>query len=115
MLQDEVKLRTRFLAPCLDPGEVYPVALDLLLELLSQRRGIALFRRASPLGQALAFRGFSEQEAERMHRSLIEQKPIDPARYHGVEVVASEAAVVARVVTLCEQWVQKVPLHLRQV
>ena len=29
---------------------------------------------------------------------------------HGVEVVASEAAVVARVVTLCEQWVQKVPV-----
>jgi two-component system cell cycle response regulator len=81
--------RCRILAPCLDPGEVYPVALDLLLELLSQRRGIALFRRASPLGQALAFRGFSEQEAERLHRSLIEQKPIDPARYHGVEVVAA--------------------------
>ena len=29
---------------------------------------------------------------------------------HGVEVVASEAALVARVVTLCEQWVQRVPV-----
>ncbi len=79
--------KCRILAPCLDPGEVYPAALDLLLELLSRRRGIALFRRASPLGQALAFRGFSEDEAERLHRLLTEQKPIDPARYHGVDVV----------------------------
>ena len=29
---------------------------------------------------------------------------------HGVEVVGSEAALVARVVTLCEQWVQRVPV-----
>ena len=35
--------RCRILAPCLDPGEVYPAALDLLLELLSRRRGLALF------------------------------------------------------------------------
>jgi len=77
----------RTLSPCLDPGEVYTVALDLLLELLGRRRGIALFRRVSPLGQALAFRGFSEGEAERLHHVLIDQKPIDPARYQGVEVV----------------------------
>jgi diguanylate cyclase (GGDEF)-like protein len=79
--------KCRILAPCLDPGEVYPAALELLLELLSRRRGIALFRRASPLGQALVFRGFSEDEAERLHRVLAERKPIDPARYHGVDVV----------------------------
>ena len=29
---------------------------------------------------------------------------------HGVEVMGSEAALVARVVTLCEQWVQRVPV-----
>ena len=29
---------------------------------------------------------------------------------HGVEVVASEAAMVARVVQLCRQWVQRVPV-----
>ena len=40
--------RCRRLIPCLDPGEVYPTALDLLLELLERRRGIALFRRAWP-------------------------------------------------------------------
>lgn len=79
--------KCRILAPCLDPGEVYPAALDLLLELLSRRRGIALFRRASPLGKALAVRGFSEDEAERLHELLIRQKSIDPTRYHGVDVV----------------------------
>ena len=29
---------------------------------------------------------------------------------HGVEVVGGQAALVARVVTLCEQWVQRVPV-----
>lgn len=90
-LHDRVRTaeRCRILAPCLDPGEVYPTVLDLLLELLSRRRGIALFKRASPLGQALAFRGFSEDEAGRLHQVLTEQKPIDPGRYHGVEVLES--------------------------
>jgi two-component system cell cycle response regulator len=77
----------RTLAPCLDPGEVYPTALDRLLELLDRRRGIALFRRASPLGQVLAFRGFSEDESSRIHDILTDQKPIDPTRYHGVDRV----------------------------
>jgi diguanylate cyclase (GGDEF)-like protein len=79
--------RCRALASCLDPGEVYPTTLVLLLELLARRRGIALFRRPSPLGQALAFRGFSEEESGRIHQVLTEQKPIDPTRYHGVERV----------------------------
>ncbi len=79
--------RCRELAPCLDPGEVYPTALGLLLELLHRYRGIALFRRPSPLGQALAFRGFSEDESGRIHAVLTEQKPVDPARFHGVDRV----------------------------
>ena len=79
--------RCRALAPCLDPGEVYPTALGLLLELLGRHRGIALFRRSAPLGQALAFRGFSEDESGRMHAVLTEQKPVDPARFHGVDRV----------------------------
>jgi diguanylate cyclase (GGDEF)-like protein len=81
--------RCRLLAPCLDPGEVYPTTLDLLLGLLSRHRGIALFRRASPLGQALAFRGFSEDESGRIHEVLAKQKPIDPTRYQGVDHVRS--------------------------
>ncbi len=87
------RLRTiekcRMLMPCLDAGEVYPVVLDLLLELLSRRRGIVLFRRTLPLAEALAFRGFSESEASLLRRLLTEQKPIDPARYDGVDRVES--------------------------
>ena len=81
--------RCAILAPCLDPGAVYPNVLDLLLGLLSRHRGIALFRRASPLGQALAFRGFSEDESTRVHDVLSGQKPIDPSRYQGVDRVES--------------------------
>jgi diguanylate cyclase (GGDEF)-like protein len=85
------RLRTiekcRVLMPCLDAGEVYPVVLDLLLELLSRGRGIVLYRRTSPLAEALAFRGFSESEASRLRQLLTEQKPIDPARYDGVDRV----------------------------
>ncbi len=81
--------RCSLLAPCLDAGELYPAALDLLLGLLSRHRGIALFRRASPLGQALAFRGFSEDESGRIHAVLSEQKTIDPTRFEGVDHVRS--------------------------
>ena len=87
------RLRTiekcRVLMPCLDAGEVYPVVLDLLLELFSRRRGIVLYRRTSPLAEALAFRGFSESEASRLRQLLTEQKPIDPTRYEGVDQVES--------------------------
>ncbi len=86
-LEDRVRTADscRVLIPCLDPGEVFPVVLDLLLELLSRRRGIALFTRMSPLGEALAFRGFSEDEVARLHAVLTEEKPLDPARYAGID------------------------------
>jgi two-component system cell cycle response regulator len=87
----QVRLRTtekcRELMPCLDPGEVYPTVLDLLLELLSRRRGMSVFRRTRPLTEALAFRGLSEEEAARLRQSLTERKPVDPARYEGVDRV----------------------------
>jgi two-component system cell cycle response regulator len=89
------RLRTiekcRALMPCLDPGEVYPTVLDLLLELLGRRRGMAVFRRTLPLTEALAFRGLSEEEAGRLRRSLTERKPVDPLRYEGVECIESGA------------------------
>lgn len=81
--------RCRALAPCLDAGEIYPTVLDLLLELLSRHRGIAVFRRPSPLGQALAFRGFSEDESGRIHAVLSAHKPIDPGGFDGVDRVRS--------------------------
>ncbi|MEE2673502.1 MAG: diguanylate cyclase [Myxococcota bacterium] len=102
----------RILAPCLDPGEVYPATLELLLELLSKRRGIALFRRASPLGRALAVRGFSEDEAGRLHEVLTRQKPIDPARYVGVDVVdGGPLHAVLRDAGVSVEGLLSVPIH----
>jgi diguanylate cyclase (GGDEF)-like protein len=66
----------RTLMRCLDAGEVYAVALDLLLHALSARRGIAQFHRSGiPGADGVAFRGFSEQESLALRRALIEEKP----------------------------------------
>lgn len=77
---------SRALVTCLDPGKVYPLALDILLETLSRSRGIALFHRASiQRSDALAFRGFAEAEENRLRDRLAEQKPIDFSQMTGVQ------------------------------
>jgi two-component system cell cycle response regulator len=64
---------------CLDPGEVYAVALDLLLATLRRPRGLGVFRRTSgPLAEGVAFRGFSEGEARALRDLLMGEKPLDP-------------------------------------
>ncbi|MDH3519974.1 MAG: diguanylate cyclase [Myxococcales bacterium] len=66
----------RTLMRCLDAGEVYAVALDLLLHAVSGRRGLAIFHRSGiPGSDGVAFRGFEEREALALRRSLIEEKP----------------------------------------
>jgi diguanylate cyclase (GGDEF)-like protein len=68
----------RALLRCLDPGEVYAMALDLLLRTLGRRRGIAVFRRTSiPLSDGVVFRGLSEEEANRLRPLLTVAKPFD--------------------------------------
>ena len=68
----------RTLLRCLDPGEVYAVALDLLLHAVGCQRGIALFRRTSfPQSDGVAFRGFDEAEARNLRRLLVVEKPVD--------------------------------------
>lgn len=65
----------RTLMHCLDPGEVYAVALDLLLPALGRERGLAVFRRTSlPGSDGVAFRGFGESTATTLHRLLVEGK-----------------------------------------
>ena len=77
---------SRALLTCLDPGKVYPLALDILLETLSRSRGIALFHRASiQRTDALAFRGFAEGEEGRLRELLSHDKPIDFSRMTAVE------------------------------
>ena len=68
----------RALAPCLDPAEVHPLTLDLVMGTLGRTRGLALFHRASvPQGDAIAFRGFSEAQAGALRHMLIDQKRVD--------------------------------------
>lgn len=75
----------RALTPCLDSGEVYSVALDLLLSVLSRSRGFAVFHRSLvPHSNAAAFRGLSEGEARRLRRILVEEKRIE---LEGVEQI----------------------------
>ncbi|MBW2272311.1 MAG: GGDEF domain-containing protein [Deltaproteobacteria bacterium] len=77
--------RCRELTPCLEAGQVYPLTLDLLLEALSRSRGVALFHRTFvPESEAVAFRGFSEGDAQRLREVLFGEKPIDLDGYQEI-------------------------------
>jgi diguanylate cyclase (GGDEF)-like protein len=68
----------RVLASCLEVGDVYSVALDLVLRGVGETRGIALFQRSSaPLSDGLELRGFRDDEANRLRRAFVNEKPID--------------------------------------
>jgi diguanylate cyclase (GGDEF)-like protein len=86
LLRDNVRLRDvlgtieacRALTPCLDPGEIYPTALDLVLRSISRARGLALFHRSIPSrADGVVFRGFSEAEETSLRRALVERKRVD--------------------------------------
>ncbi len=89
-LRDELRTldACRTLVRCLDPGEVYAVALDLLLGTLPCDRGIALFHRTSlPMSDGVAFRGFEEGEARRLRPALLQDKPLELDAYREIEVL----------------------------
>ncbi len=77
----------RNLMRCSEPGEVYAVALDLLLQNLPRQRGIALFRRSSIPTNGVAFRGFDEAEARTMRDVLVDSKPINVDSIAQLEVL----------------------------
>jgi two-component system cell cycle response regulator len=80
--------RCRELSRCIEPGSVYPVAIDLLLGSLSRSRGLALFKRTTaPLSAGAAFRGFSDGESGQLRDLLIGDKPLDVGEYTDLEVV----------------------------
>jgi diguanylate cyclase (GGDEF)-like protein len=86
----------RTLVRCLDPGEIYAVALDLLLHRTGRSRGLALFRRtAIPLSDGMAFRGFSEGQTRDLRSLLAERKPIEPDALGELEVVSRGALIDA--------------------
>ncbi len=89
-LRDELRTldACRTLVRCLDPGEVYAVALDLLLGTLPSDRGIALFHRTSlPMTDGVAFRGFEEGEARRLRAALLQDKPLELDTYRELGVL----------------------------
>jgi two-component system cell cycle response regulator len=78
----------RNLMRCSEPGEVYAVSLDLLLQNLPRQRGIALFRRSSiPMANGVAFRGFDEAEARAMRDVLMGSKPVSIDTVSQIEVL----------------------------
>jgi diguanylate cyclase (GGDEF)-like protein len=103
----------RALGPCLDPGKVYPLAMDLLLQTMSRNRAVAMFERNSiPLGDAVAFRGISELEAGRLREILLEKKPIDARASEKIECVDRAAIQSAlREAGVEAQPMLSVPVH----
>lgn len=63
------------LASCLDPGKLYSMTLELLLERLGARRGIALFSPSpAPREAGVVARGFDEAVRDRLCRMLVDEK-----------------------------------------
>ena len=83
----------RTLAGCLEPGEVYPVALDLLLAASGRSRGLGLFRRRTPpQNDGIAFRGLSESQAQCLRRILVDEKRVELGQFE--QVVPIEVGAV---------------------
>jgi two-component system cell cycle response regulator len=117
-LRDELRTldACRTLVRCLDPGEVYAVALDILLGTLPCERGLALFRRGGlPMSDGVAFRGFDEGQARQLRRALVSEKPVDLDGYAGVSL-ASEGKLheALREAGLQPGRLLTVPLHGRE-
>ena len=72
------------LSSCLEPGQLYPMTLELLLERLDCRRGIAFFSPSpAPQGAGVAARGFPEEIRERLIRTLIDEKSLESTMGRG--------------------------------
>ena len=68
----------RTLSASLDPPEIHLVALDVLLARLGRSRGLTLFHRTAETGSDdVAFRGFSDVEADGLRAALAGEKAPD--------------------------------------
>jgi two-component system cell cycle response regulator len=109
----EVLEQCRRLMSCLEPGRVYPVALDIVLELLERKRGMAVFQRESaPMSDAVAFRGLSENESQQLRDLLLEEKPLAGHSGDAIEVLDSGPYLAAlREAGVSVERLLLVPLH----
>lgn len=72
------------LGSCLEPGKLYPMALELLLERLNCRRGISFFSPSpAPGGAGVAARGFLEEVRDGLIRVLIDEKSLESTMGRG--------------------------------
>jgi diguanylate cyclase (GGDEF)-like protein len=72
------------LAECLEPGKLYSMATDLLLNQLGRNRGIALFAPSpAPQTTGVATRGFDDETADQIRHQVIEEKAIEAAMGQG--------------------------------
>ena len=72
------------LGACLEPGKLYPMSLELLLERLNCRRGIAFFSPSpAPGGAGVAARGFPEAVRDRLIRVLLDEKSLESTMGRG--------------------------------
>jgi len=106
----------RTLMRCLDPSELYAVALDLLLHSLQRRRGVALFRRGSiPISDGFAFRGLEENDAKQLRDALVGEKPVNLDAVREVGVVSeSELHDAIRLLGIAAGPTLVVPLQGRE-
>lgn len=83
-----VEIECESLAACLEPGKLYSLTLDLLLEQLGRRRGIAVFAPSpAPRGAGVATRGFDDPlHADLCHR-LLEEKSVAAGLGQGTTTV----------------------------
>lgn len=79
------------LMSCLDPGEVFAVALDVLLGASGESRALALFRRSLPTSDGVAFRGFDEAEARRLRGALVLDKLVGQESFDAPRIVSDGA------------------------
>ncbi len=86
LLRENVRLRDEgaileacgSLTACLEPGDVYSVALDLALKAVRRERGIALYHRALiPSSEGCQFRGFSEDQESALRLLIAGGKRLD--------------------------------------
>lgn len=72
------------LASCLDPGKLYSMTLELLLERLGAGRGIALFSPSpAPREAGVVARGFDEAVRDRLCRMLVDEKALEASLGQG--------------------------------
>ena len=88
-LRDTIRIMEdcRALAHCLEPTELYPMCLDLLLGAVGRERGVAVFRRGQGAqNDAFALRGFDDDEASALSGVLLSGGRIDLDAFEGIAV-----------------------------